>query len=296
MKPIGVLMFLALLTSSAYAQEGPSSYAADVDPIEKQIRGALAEGRLVDAGRLLDITAVKGLQDPRLDVLGGELALARNRPTDAIADVATAESIPAFRAGALQVKGLALAQLGRPKEAIPVLSEAVALDPTLWRAWNGLGAQFDTEKQFDQAEEAYGRAAKESNDAPAVLNNRGYSRLVQGRTDEAVIDFVKALEKAPGSAVARTNLRIALAARGDYARATAPGIGDDKATLLNNAGFGAVLGGDYAEALILFDKAQSQRGVNYDRASFNRRLADELLARSNSGKAANNQDHGHDQH
>ena len=225
------------------------------------------------------MAAAKNIRDPRLDLMAGEFDLARFKQASAIADVLAAEDRPELRAAALQVKGLALAQLGKVQEAIPVLSEAVAIDPKLWRAWSALGAEYDTGKQFDRSAEAYERAIVESAEAPSALNNRGYSRLIQGKIDDAIVDFVRALEKAPGSQVIRTNLRVALAARGDYARATASGMGDDKATLLNNAGFGAVLRGDYPEASRLFDEAQKVRGVFYDRASFNRRLAEDLAAR-----------------
>ena len=68
-----------------------------------------------------------------------------------------------------------------------------------------------------------------SGGAAQVLNNRGYSRLLQHRRDEAIADLVAALRKRPDMAEARTNLRLALAMGGDYERAVSGASADDRA-------------------------------------------------------------------
>ena len=57
-------------------------------------------------------------------------------------------------------------------------------------------------------------------------------------------------------------------------RASARGAGgDDSAALLNNAGFAALLRGDYEKAMTLLDEAGQARGAFYPLASENRKLA-----------------------
>jgi Flp pilus assembly protein TadD len=98
--------------------------------------------------------------------------------------------------------------------------------------------------------------------------------MLQGRLAEASTDFVTALEKRPDLAAARGNLRLVLALQGDYGRASARGAGaDDSAALLNNAGFAALLRGDYEKAMALLDQAGQARGAFYPLASENRKLA-----------------------
>jgi Flp pilus assembly protein TadD len=273
---------VAVATASAAHAEDKVSKAAvvDIKPMVTDVKQAISEGRLIEAGRLLDLAAIRGMRDPQLDLLSGRLDLARNRPSDAINVVTSAENVTNLRAEALEVKGLALARLSRTPEAITTLTDAVALDDRLWRSWNVLGAQYDSLGKFAEAANAYEKAIAATGENQAILNNRGYSYLLQGQVEEAVADFVRALEKAPGSTTIRTNLRIALAARGDYARATAAGAGDDQAVLLNNAGFGAVLAGNYSEAERLFSKAQEAKGSYYEQAAVNGRLAAELASRS----------------
>ena len=138
-------------------------------------------------------------------------------------------------------------------------------------------------RDWIHAEAAYDHAINESDSNALVLNNRGYSRLLQGRFDEARLDFVAALEKKPDLAAARTNLRLALAMKGEYDRATAAGAQDDQAALLNNAGFAAMMRGDYVAAEDLFTRAMAAKGVYYARASENLAIAKTLAARQKEG-------------
>ena len=94
-----------------------------------------------------------------------------------------------------------------------------------------------------------------SNRNAIVLNNRGFSRVLQNRLDDGIADLVAALEKKPDLAAARTNLRLAMGLKGDYDRALAAGPQEDKAALLNNVGYAALLRGDHKQAQELFNKA-----------------------------------------
>lgn len=245
-----------------------------------QVRRALDERRLVDAGQLIDQMLLAGATDPRLHLLAGELGLARERYDAAIVAFRLAGTKEAVRSEAMQGEGLALAKLGRSNEAVALLKQVVAQDPKAWRAWNALGAQYDAAQAWDAAAHAYDLAISAAPDAAAPLNNRGYSSLLQGHLDAAVADFVAALAKQPDLAEARANLRLALALRGEYDRATDGANERDRAALLNNAGLAAAARGDFAGAEALLKKAIEVKGEFYQRASDNLTLVRELANRT----------------
>jgi Flp pilus assembly protein TadD len=288
----GVLAAIALASTGGVgpataAPRAPRGEQAILSPNQvDEVRRAIDEHRLLDAGQIIDRAIFSGVKDPRLSLLSGELGLARGRLDNALRDFAVAEASPDTNLEALQGKGVAFARLGRTDDAIATLEKAVALSPDGWRGWNALASQYDRRRDWVRAEDAYVRAMANSGGSPIVLNNRGYSRLLQARYGEAVADFVAALGKKPDLAEARTNLRLALAFQGDYSRSIAGGPQEDRAALLNNAGFAAGIRGDYGRAEDLLGQAVKSRAQFYGRASENLKLVQSLSAQS---KAA-----GHD--
>ena len=264
----------------------PKPAAAKTEVSDAQIdalQRAIDEQRLMDAGNMLDRLLLGGAKDPRLTLMSGELDLARGRFEDVLTDLKPVDGLLATRGKALECEGIALSMLGRSDLALSTLLQAVTDDPSAWRAWNALAGEYDQRRDWVRAEAAYDHAVTDSNSNALVLNNRGYSRLLQGRFDEARQDFVDALQKKPDLAAARTNLRLALAMKGEYDRATAAGAQDDQAALLNNAGFAAMMRGDYANAEDLFNRAIAAKGVYYARASENLAIAKSLAARQKAG-------------
>jgi Flp pilus assembly protein TadD len=235
---------------------------------------------------MLESALLAGDKDPRLLLLAGELNLARGKYDDALAAFKRAEPSEAVRGEALEGEGLALSLLKRSDEALVTLKQAVAAKPDAWRAWNALGSEYDARRDWALADAAYERAISGSDRAPIALNNRGFSRLLQGRTEEAVKDFVEALGKKPDLAAARTNLRLAMAMRGEYDRAVSGAPQDGEAASLNNAGFAAMMRGDYTAAEGLFDRAMRARGDYYGRAAENLQLARSLKAQSEENAKA----------
>jgi Flp pilus assembly protein TadD len=258
----------------------PPVVAGALSPaVAAEIRRAIDEQRLLDAGRLVDQAMLDGVKDPRLSILGGDLNLVRKRYNVALTSYRMAGEAPETRAQSLQGQGLALAMLGRSAEALAMLRSAIAEDSKAWRAWSALGAQYDSRGDWTAAEEAYVQAMSSSGGAHQVLNNRGYSRLLQRRRDEAVTDLVAALRKKPDMVEARTNLRLALAMGGDYERAVSGGSADDRAALLNNAGFAAGMRGDYVKAEELLNEALTVKSEYYARASENLKIVRALAAK-----------------
>jgi Flp pilus assembly protein TadD len=244
------------------------------------IQRAIDEKRFIDAGAMIDMAVLSGSKDPRLVLLTGKLDLARGRYEQALEDFRKAESAPATRGAALEGEGLALALAGRQAEALPVLKKAVAEYPDAWKAWNALGGAYDDRGQWTEADDAYAHALAASNAPAIVLNNRGYSRLLRNRLDEATADFVEALRQRPDLEVARTNLRLAMALKGEYARATAGAQKDTEAAVLNNAGFAALVRGDYDHAESLLQQAIQRKGEYYDLAAANLDLVRQGRARA----------------
>jgi Flp pilus assembly protein TadD len=276
MRPLPAILSACCLLLPATAHAAGASRDAAV----AQIQQAIDEQRLLDAGRMLDSERLAGVSDPRLILLSADLSLARASYPAALAAYRSAEANPATRARALQGEGVALSLMDRSTEALAVLQKAVAEDPAAWRAWNALGSEHDRRAQWPEAETAYEHALASSDSTAIVLNNRGYSRLLQNRRAEAVADLVAALQKKPNLAEARTNLRLALAMGGDYDRAIAGGAPDDQAALLNNAGFAAGIRGDFAQAEDLLGRAMKIKSEYYGRAAENLKIVRALAMRS----------------
>jgi Flp pilus assembly protein TadD len=105
------------------------------------------------------------------------------------------------------------------------------------------------------------------------------SRLSAKDYHGAAALFVRALEASPDLAAAETNLRLALALAGRYEEAVA---GLDAAGLpdaLNNAGYAALLRGDYVHARMLFLRAIDASPGFYEPARSNLRFLDSLEQR-----------------
>ena len=109
-----------------------------------------------------------------------------------------------------------------------------------------------------------------------MLNNRGYSRLSQKRPDLAISDFVAALQKKPDLTVARSNLRLVMSMEGEYDRAIKGAPDADQAEILNNAGYAAMLRGDYVKAKELLTQAMKAKNGYYAIAAANLELTQNL--------------------
>lgn len=234
-----------------------------------QIQQALDDARYVDAGMLLDRALMPEKNDPRLLLLVGELNLARGRYDLALESFKRIDARPDLHAQAQEGEGIALSLLGRVDEALPILEAATAANSGSWHVWNALGVIYDRKSEWSKASAAYEHAISTSASSPIVLNNRGFSRLSQNKLDDAAADFVLALQKKPDFASARNNLRLTIAMKGDYARATEGAGGTDRASILNNAGFAAMARGDYSTAEKLFGQAMEAKGEYYAVAAAN---------------------------
>ena len=283
----GACCIFLLCASLAPAQAGlfdsePKKQPTLSDGTVAQIRSAFDDQRYLDAGKILDQALLSSGNEPRLAYWAGELNLVRGRYQDALSNFTSVKTDPTVRAQALEGEGIALSALGRSQEAMTSLQAAVAADPNAWRAWNALGSEYDRRHDWASAEAAYEHALSGSGNAAIVLNNRGFSRLSQMKPDLAITDFVAALQKKPDLTPARNNLRLAMSMQGEYDRAINGAAASDQAAVLNNAGFAAMLRGDYAKAKDLLTQAMKAKNGYYAQAAANLELT-QNLARGEAG-------------
>jgi Flp pilus assembly protein TadD len=292
-KNLAVVGFAALLIASALGMGSAGAVGFDnslqesVSVSEKavaEIQRAFDDQRYIDAAKLLDQALLTWGNDPKLTYWKGELCLVHGSYEEAFANFKSIEADRKMAGLAHEGEGIALAQLGRGDEAIIALKAAVASNPAAWHAWNVLGSELDQRHDWKGADAAYDNAISASGGAAIVLNNRGFSRMSQGRLDEAIGDFVAALQKKPDLASARNNLRLAMAMKGEYDRAVAGAGASEQAAVLNNAGFAAMIRGDYAKAKDLLNQAMKARGAYYSLAAQNLEMMRTLANDDPKGK------------
>lgn len=152
------------------------------------------------------------------------------------------------------------------------LTSAVDVDPSLWRAWVGLGRIHARAKEFNSARIAFARAEANATDLATVMNDIGMSYLMEREPRDAIGFFERALVVNPGLGVARGNLRIARAMDRQYEAAVAGASPDQLADALNNVGYIAVVNGDFEVADTYLRRALEVSPVYHEAAVANLNL------------------------
>lgn len=198
---------------------------------------------------------LKEREDDPDAILGlGEALLGQNRLDDALARFQKVSDTDkdSLQARGFQGQAIVWLRRGDHEQAGSLLNDAIALDPKLWRAWNGLGRVRDGEKDYTAARYAY-RQAIDLNPKIALLhNNLGFSLLASGDPAYAESSFKRALDLDPELDIASANLRLALGLQGRYVPALAGTGGRERARVMNNVGYAALLRGDHDKARSLF--------------------------------------------
>ena len=209
---------------------------------------AIADGRLADAKLLIERALLVDGDNVRAKLLLAELRLATGAVDSADTLFRELQEHRDVEAQALQGSGLAHFAKGDQEGGVKLLQQSVEQDSELWRAWNALGYYYDSREDWENAVAHYSAALEAQENNPIVLNNRGFSRLMQGELDGAVADLTNAVKQDPDMRMARANLRLALAWRGEYVLALAGVPKNKTARSLNNTGYVAMLRGDFASA------------------------------------------------
>ena len=256
-----LVMLAAMAGCQTLSQEQPAEpeivVVPSVEPVApgtlNLVERAMAEGRLDDAGQLIERVLLAEPDNREAQLLLAELHLASGDAESAALIFESLVDNADVGARAQQGLGIALTLQGVLDRGVENLQQAVARDPGLWRAWNALGYYHDSNRDWPAAADSYGKALEGNPESTLIYNNRGFSMLMQRRLEEAVADFNRVLQMDPDFEVARENLRLALAWQGKYIHAMAGAPEADMARILNNVGFIALMRGDYgnAEAYLL---------------------------------------------
>ena len=129
-----------------------------------------------------------------LNNLGKELLAQKSTRPEAVALFERALELRPVYAEAQNNLGLALAQIGRPGDAIPHLKEALRLKPQWFPIHNNLGIAFASNGQPQEALAAFKRAAAINPSSANIQENWGKALLLLHRDAEAAEHFTLATQ------------------------------------------------------------------------------------------------------
>ena len=280
------LVLIAALTGCAASHSTSGSFPGKVDAATHMASARRAALRLVNEHRCDEAeAALKPIftanpSDSEVQLALGECALGKAKLDEATQIFSAVANDPKLRPKALQGLGIVLARRGDAKAAIAALEQATAADPSQWRAWNALGLAYALVQNWDASQRAYEHATNNAPDRAIIENNIGMVLLAQDRYDDAIKAFDRAYLANPKLMTAQTNRQLALALQQRYDEATFATRPEEKARLLNNAGYIALLKGDYERAEQFFVKATETSPTYYAPAHDNLKLLEQVRAKA----------------
>lgn len=260
-----MIAVLALLLASSAV---PGATLADA-------RKALDAGRTQQARLMVDAAVARGEGGPFVDRLLADIAFVSGNDSEAEARYATlALANPAIALFA-ERSGIAALRSGDTQNATRLMSAASKFQYASWRVWNALGVGCDRAHDWKGADAAYSRALEISPDEATILNNRGWSQMLQGHLTKAAALLERAAIKSPTTARIRDNLELVRSAIARDLPAPRSRESDEQwAARLNDAGVAALLLNDRPRAIAAFTRAITARGSWYRRAANNLALAE----------------------
>lgn len=157
-------------------------------------------------------------------------------------------------------RGVAYADLGRPRPAIADYATAIRLQPTYPEAYYDRALAYEQIGDVSRALNDYGYAMKQNpKDAEPYLN-RGLIYLNMRKFDEAISDFTRSHDRAPKDAWPLANRGLAYAWKNDPAHAkldfaAVRAIDPENRVLLHGEGLMYMFGGDMKAAIDRFTTA-----------------------------------------
>jgi Flp pilus assembly protein TadD len=183
-------------------------------------------------------------------------------------------------APSLEEMGLLYIGLGEPAEATTVLTRAIELDNTRWRAYNALGVLADIDKRYDDAVKLYKAALQAKPKTAMLMNNIGYSYYLAGNLQEATNWLDAAVQAQRNYEPAIKNLALLYARQGWYEEAVETFITVvDEPRAYNDVGYVALRNGDLEAATELLTEAIRLSPVYYEKAYENLALVRAELER-----------------
>jgi Flp pilus assembly protein TadD len=182
-------------------------------------------------------------------------------------------------AGACERLGLLYLGSQRAEQARALFERATRIDPDRWQSHNGLGIAADRRGDFAAAIAHYDKALVLAPGTAAVVNNRGYSRMLAGDLAGADADFRLAIALG-AQAGTWVNLGKVEAKQGHYAEALECLLKETGLAQAHNMiGEVAMDAGDLAAAQKYFTLAISSSPRYFEAAEENLGLVNERLAR-----------------
>lgn len=250
-----------------------------------QAQALIDQRRYEEADAILQSLVKTGFERADLKLAMAECALGRGKPDQAEPIFSTLANDPQMRAKALQGLGIIMVRRGESDQAISLLAEAARTDRSLWRAWNALAQAYDFRHQWADSKAAYDQALQSAPNGAVIRNNLGMSYLAQKRYDEALEAFQQSRVLDPALKAAETNYQLTLALQRRFPEALYASHSGDKSRLLNNAGYVALVQGDYDHAEELFTQAAEASPLYYAPAYENLQLLQRLRARNDHGSS-----------
>jgi Tfp pilus assembly protein PilF len=105
---------------------------------------------------------------------------------------------------------------GRHKQALEEFEKVLLIDPSYFKAYNGMGISYDLLGNFPRAVEAYEAALLLNPSLDYVQNNLGYSLYLQGDLDGAMAAFKKAIGLNEREQRFHNNLGLVYAEKGQW--------------------------------------------------------------------------------
>jgi Flp pilus assembly protein TadD len=254
-----MILAAAIAAAVSAAQPVPLSEAAQ----------ALEAGRLDQARIMVAKAMASGAAGPQVDLILADLAFADGKDAEALARY---EKLVQAGAGghAAERGGISALRLGLIDRAVPLIAAATENPKAGWRAWNARAVLADLAGDFTTADTAYERAALLAPDRVEVVSNRGWSKLLRGDWQGAVIELERAVALRPSNPRTANNLELARAAlAADLPRRRSGESGQDWARRLNDVGVAAQALGQRTKAIAAFTQALDASGTWYARAANN---------------------------
>jgi Flp pilus assembly protein TadD len=245
----------------------PEAAGAQLDRAEADLRAGRYDRAIEGFSTVLHMNEANA----RARIGLSEAHLALGRPDMAIRLLEGWETPAEYRATVTQNRGIAWLLTGENDKAKALLSEAVAMDISLWRAWTALGTVHDRSRDWDQADLCFKQALMANPRSGAVFNNHGMSLMLRGKAADAIREFRQAIQVEPSLKAALDNLALATALEGRYEMAMAAVPSDKLPATMNNAGFAALSRGDLVRAEDLFTQAVKSSPRHFQQAEENLR-------------------------
>jgi Tfp pilus assembly protein PilF len=250
---------MILLTAFALATASTPMVAATPDPFTL-IELAIARNRLIQAGEMIRLARRKpssGTTD-QLDLLEGQLSLLLGHNGNAFSLFSRVEKSAPKNCEASEGAGIAALRLNRINAARTRLLDAAAQCPDRWRTWNAIAIIADRNRQWRESAIAYDRARTIAPREASIINNLGYSLILQRRFAEAEQVLRDGLRILPDDQRLQNNLDIALAANDQPILNTdSDGSTERYAIRLSNAGYISYVLGNTAQSRDLYEKSQN---------------------------------------